>query len=153
MYASRKFWRPDLLIGARPIVLCLALLAPLQDGRAESIQEPTANRTEPKIPFKRSEESTAGVALRILGGLVVTVLIGIGVVYGMKRFLPTMYRPMAPGDFRIQILEARRLTPKTTLFLVELSGTRLLLAQSGDGITTLHRFPAADPSGANTDRV
>lgn len=113
--------------------------------RAES-PEPAASRTEQKIPFKRSEESTTGLAWRIVGGLIVTVLVGVGAIYALKRFLPTTYRAMTPGDSRIQLLEVRRLTPKTTLFLIEVSGTRLLLAQSGDGITMLHQFPATGPS-------
>lgn len=135
----------SLLVGA-------ALLAVFQGGFADTVNEPAAGRVDQKIPFKQSEDSTASLVLRIAGGLVVTVLIGIGVLYAIKRFLPIVYRPTSSGHARIQVLEIRPLTPKTTLFLVELENTRLLLAQSGDGIALLHQCPAAQRVSSDDGR-
>lgn len=129
----------------RALFVGTALVLTLLVGYSVSADESVGARTEQKIPYKRTDESTAaGLALRIAGALVVTILVGIGVVYAMKRFLPTIYRPTASGDARIHVVEVRRLTAKTTLFLVHVDGTPLLLAQSGEGVSLLHQLPVPD---------
>jgi flagellar biogenesis protein FliO len=112
---------------------------------------PSAVRDEARIPFKTTGESdSAGVALRVLGGFVIVALLALGAVYALKKYFPSFYVHSTGGTKRIQVLEIRRLTPRTTLFVVELDGTRLLFAQSGDRITTLHKTPTSDADGAET---
>src|SRR5205085_1939199 len=98
--------------------------------------EPTS--TEPRIPFKKSDDSMGGAVARVVGGLVVVVIIGVGAVFLLKRYFPSFYHPTYAGPARIKLLEVRRLTPKTTLFLIEIEGRQLLLGQSADRIVTLH---------------
>lgn len=119
----------------------------------EAAAEPAVVAAEQKIPYKRADESSAGIALRVAGALVITILAGIGVVYGMKRLLPSIYRPMVAGGTRIQVLEVRRLTAKTILFLVEVDGTRLLLAQSGEGMSLLQQVSGRGGGAAHDDRL
>jgi len=126
----------------------------LQDGRAEPAADPEAGaRAEQKIPFKRSEDSSTFVVLRIAGALAITVLVGFAALYAMKRFLPSFYRPVLSDHARIHVREVRRLTPKTLLFLVEVDGTALLLAQSGEGVTLLHQFPSPPPRADDERRA
>lgn len=153
MYVYRKSWRPDRSVIVRLLFLCLMIIA--MQGYAGTEPSPEVKtRAEQKLPFKRSEDGVAGLTLRVVGGLIITVLIGIGVAYGIKRFLPAVYRPVSTeNDSHIQLLEIRRLTPKTTLFLVEVSDMRLLLAQNGDGITILHRFRVTNNSSVDAKNV
>jgi flagellar biogenesis protein FliO len=108
---------------------------------AHGADKPMAERAPPPIPFKQSEQSAGGLALRVFGGLIVVALMGVGAVYVLKRYLPTVYRSAVTDTARIKLVEVRRLTPKTTLFLVELDGVSLLLGDSGDGLTVLHQAP------------
>jgi flagellar biogenesis protein FliO len=105
--------------------------------------QPTTHE-EARIPFKTSAETDgAGIAMRVIGGFIVVALLALAAVYTLKRFFPSFYVHTAGGAKRIQVLEIRRLTPRTTLFVVELDGTRLLLAQSGDRIVNLHKTPVS----------
>lgn len=92
---------------------------------------------EQRIPFKKTEESSAGLVFRVIGGFVVVVLVGVGALYLLKRYLPTAYRPATQGTNRIQVIEVRRLAPKVTLFLIEVDGARILLSQNGERVVTL----------------
>lgn len=129
----------------RALLVSTALLLTLLAGYAASADEAVSARTEQKIPYKQADESmTTGVVLRVVGALAVTILVGIGALYAMKRFLPSVYRPSTSGNARIQVREIRRLTAKTTLFLVEVDSTLLLLAQSGEAVSLLHHLPARE---------
>jgi flagellar biogenesis protein FliO len=105
---------------------------------------------EARIPYKQSSDGdTAGLAIRVVGGFVLVVLLALGTVYAIKRYLPSLYSHTPTGKRRIQVLEARRLTPRLTLFLVEVDGTQLLLAHSGDRIEQLLQPPTSAPRPAS----
>ena len=126
----------------RGAMLWLVLTLMLTSTGAGAVATPTEPANEQRIPFKRSEDTASGTVIRVLGGLAIAVLVGAGAVYLLKRYLPTTYRPGFTGSTHIKIVEARRLTPKTTLFLIEIEGVRLLVSQNGERIATLHTNPA-----------
>lgn len=107
--------------------------------------------SEQRIPFKRGEETGGGMALRVIGGFALVVFVGIAAVYLLKRYLPVGYRSTSAGAAHLRVIEAHRLTPRVTLFLVELDGARLLLGQSGDRITRLYEEPKASSSERRVD--
>lgn len=113
---------------------------------AYAINAGATESTAPRIPFKSGDDTFGGGILRVLGSLVAVALLGVGAVYLLKRYLPSLYHPTFAGSSRIKVVEIRRLTPKTTLFLVELDGVRLLLGQHNDGITTLYEHRNASAS-------
>lgn len=117
----------------------VCLCAPLAQGASVSVPD----STEQRIPFKKSDDTIGGMLGRVVGSLVVVAILGVGVVYLLKRYLPSLYHPTFAGASRINVLEIRRLTPKTTLFLIEVDGAHLLLGQHGDRITTLYERPNA----------
>lgn len=123
------------------VLTCSSLFAATGPSAHAQSAEPSA---EQRIPFKRSEESTTGIVLRVFGGLFVAALVGVGVVYLLKNYVPSLQRSTPGGSSQIRVLEVRRLTPKVTLFLVEADGARLLLGQSGDSIATLHEYSKAN---------
>lgn len=96
-----------------------------------------AQAKEP-IPFKRDAEALdAGLALRIALALGLVIAVGIGGVYALKRFLPGSLGGTAGPQGRIKVLEVRRVSPRLTLFLVEIDGQKIALAQSGDRVRVL----------------
>lgn len=108
---------------------------------------------EARIPFKPESGSEGiGIAGRVIGGFVVVALLALASVYVLKRYFPSLYAHTSLGTQHIQVLEIRRLTPRATLFLVELDGTRMLLAQSGDRIVNLHRLSGDSNKPPDTAR-
>ena len=65
------------------------------------------------------------------------LVIGTAAVYLLRRYLPAVHGYKSGASQKINVLEIRRLTPRTTLFLIECEGRHLLLAQSGDRIVNV----------------
>lgn len=103
------------------------------------------------IPFK-SADGPSGTALagRVLAGFVVVLIVGIGGVYLLKRYAPGVYSYRAGGGQRIQIVEIRRVTPRLTLFLVQVDGDEMLLAQSGDRLNSVWQRSARTGQASET---
>lgn len=120
------------------VTVALALVA-LCTAVASAASESGPNSAEQRIPFKKSDEGIGGVLMRVAGSLILVTLIGAGAVYLFKRYFPSLYHPTFAGASRIKVIEIRRLTPKTTLFLIEIDGVHLLLGQHDDRLTTLYR--------------
>lgn len=134
----------------RVLLIAALVLAPLALNRV-ALAQPGDAPMEQRIPFKKSEESTSGLVLRVVGGLFVVALVGVGALFLLKRYLPAGYLPASQGAKRINVLEVRRLTPKVTLFLVEVDGVRILLSQNGERIANLHRYSSATPPERHVD--
>ncbi|HKQ31378.1 MAG TPA: flagellar biosynthetic protein FliO [Burkholderiales bacterium] len=107
-------------------------------------------RDEAKIPYKGAESDGVGTAVRIIGVFLVVTLLAFVSIYMLKRFFPSFYVHTTGTTQHIRIIETRRLTPRTTLFLVELDGARMLLAQSGDQIVNLHKTSAVASDRSST---
>lgn len=106
--------------------------------RPASVAKKELGRQE--ITYKQDEPVTTAVVMRVLLSLVFVLLLTAAAVYLLKRYLPG-WRVTGPGrSSRISVIEARRLTPKTMLFLIEVEGKTLLVAQSADGLTKLAEF-------------
>jgi flagellar biogenesis protein FliO len=125
------------VVASPPPVLAKDAAAPTVSGA----------RDEAKIPFKASSESDgAGMAVRVIGGFLFVALLAVASIYALKRFFPSFYVHSTGTAQHIRVIEIRRLTARTTLFLVELDGSRMLLAQSGDQLVNLHKTSVAPSS-------
>jgi len=91
--------------------------------------------------------------LRAAGGLVLIAALTFGAAVLAKRYLPGVRGFSRDGATRIQLLESRRITPKLTLLLVEFEGERLLLAQSGDRVSSLASHCGPDPAAKSRSGV
>lgn len=100
------------------------------------------------IPYKRDDAITASLIARVVASLVLVLFMAAGIVYVLKRYLPGWRAGGLDKSNRISVLEIKRLTPKTLLFLIQVDGKTLLLAQSNDRVTTLTLME--NPSAANT---
>ncbi len=96
------------------------------------------------IPFR---QDGAGAAASVTGGALGVLLLSLlaiaAVLLVRKRLrLPLPGRAAPP---LLQVLETRRLGPRTLLSVVEFAGTRYLLAQGEQGVSCVASAPAAAP--------
>jgi len=135
------------LIRALLLMVAFAFVAPVPAfAKSETTPPVSGAREEAKIPYKAAEADGIGTVVRVIGVFLFVALLALASVYALKRFFPSFYVHSAGGTQHIRVIETRRLTTRTTLFLVELDGERILLAQSGDRIVNLHKT-SATPMG------
>lgn len=89
------------------------------------------------IPFKADTSGGDQIVLKVFGSLVLVSVLGVAIIYLIKRYLPAGFQSVSNNERRLKLIEMLRLTPKTTLFLVELDGKTILIAQSPDNIVGL----------------
>jgi flagellar biogenesis protein FliO len=94
------------------------------------------------IPFKREETMASDIG-QSLSVLVLLIALAWGGLYVSKKFMPKLAAKNAPGK-RLQLIETQRLTPRTTLFVVQFDEKTLLLGQHGESITVLDTSPAGE---------
>lgn len=121
-----KSWLVRVVVVAAIGLSCGAAAQPPTSGPA------AADPARP-IPYKR-EEDLAGQLVRVGVGLAVALGVAFAALYGYKRYLG---RHLAPTGRRMRVVESLRLTPKTTLFLVEVDGKTLLISQVGETLVAL----------------
>jgi flagellar biogenesis protein FliO len=134
----------------RRVILAAVLAAGLiaAPGLAPAKDEPVPAK-EP-IPFKRDADAfETGTLLRTALALGAVIAVGFAGIYALKRFLPASLGRSTGGPGRINVLEIRRVTPRLTLFLVEIDGQKVFLAQSGDRVRPLRLPGSATTSGTS----
>ena len=99
------------------------------------------------IPFKSTAVEGEGSIARTALGFMATVLaLGISLHLLRKRIRPD--GKGVPGARQVRLLETRRLTPRTTLFVVEFAGARYLIAESGQSLCRVGVAPLQSSPGA-----
>ena len=125
-------------------VLCAAILISYcleAAARPEGDAAPTA--TERQIPFKSGEAvGTGATVLRVAVGLGIVLAIGVVGLALLRKYVPMMSSVKTLGTSKeIELIELRRLTPRLTLFLVDVQGVRYLFSLSGDRVVSLTPIP------------
>ena len=118
------------------VILFISVLAHPSAYAIDGVQAGTSSSES--IPFRKAEHSAGyTLPLRVLAGLAIVLAVGFIAVVVLKKYFPAVYGYGANDARKIQLLEVRRLTPRTTLFAVQFEGRLLLLAQSGDRISRI----------------
>jgi flagellar biogenesis protein FliO len=95
-----------------------------------------AQGKESTIPFKRTEEVASATSIwRVVLSFGVVVAVGLGAAYAVRRYVPASVGRVIGSAGRIVVLEIRRVTPKLTIYLIQVDGEKFLLTQSGDRIS------------------
>jgi flagellar biogenesis protein FliO len=142
---------------SKRFLLVLFLAMQLFSTVAQAAETPSSgSNSDRRIPYKGTGETEVGTSvIRVALGLGLVLIAGVGVVLLLRRYLPASYGgSTGPSVRRIELVEVRRLTPKLTLFLIEVDDARILLAQSGDRIMPMYRTSLANrerSDGATTD--
>lgn len=118
--------------------LATAVLVVSPSGaQSDTDQKPAAT----PIPYKKSgQEGGDDVVMRSAVSLLLALGIGVGVLYGARRFL-------APGvqsgtsSRRLRVVERSRLTPKASLAVVEFDGETLLIGLNESQLVVVSRRP------------
>ena len=105
-------------------VLFLAV-APMQAPENQKPPAPVAGQPLEEAPAPAPDGSLYKVVL----GLFILLILLFLAVFLLRRLTGGGFRSMS-GNKSIRILERRPLSPKTTLFLVEISGKEILVAES-----------------------
>lgn len=133
--------------------MALLLAAPLiclAPGGAWAADEtpPPALRSDP-IPFKQDSDGLAELSLRAVLSLALALGIGIGGLFAMRRYFPILNWQQGKPKKRVRVAEITRVSPKSSLWVVEFDGDTLLLAQSEGKVSMLLHKPA-DIGGHST---
>jgi flagellar biogenesis protein FliO len=131
---------------SRRFLLVLPLTA--LGGTAVRAQDAPAPRAA-GIPFRQDPPSALESPRGWLGILAVLLALG-GGVWWLRRRLPG---PTSAGTRvrRMKLQETLRLSPRSTLHLVEVDGRTVLLAEHAQGLTALPADPAYPTVAKNDD--
>lgn len=83
--------------------------------------------------------------LKMMGTLVLLILLILLAAFVFRKTLNTRLGQLNKKS-RIKILEKRALSPKSSLYLIELDQQKLLLGESAHGLHSLMNLPNNDPS-------
>ena len=129
-------------------VLSWCVTAPAGAGPLEQESPAVASADNP-IPFKKEEAGAGESAGKAFAVLAVLLGLACAGLFAARRYLPqlssTLKLPAKTGaKRRLTLVETMRLNPRTSLYLVQMDGRELLLAQSGDGVSVVVLDPAND---------
>ncbi len=93
------------------------------------------------IPFKQENAAGGSDISRVILALLLCVLVLAAVLFVLRKYLPGMARPQSGGQ-RLQVLETRRLGPRTALHVVQFGGQQYLIGDSEHGLVNLARAEA-----------
>lgn len=115
----------------------IAFCAALSDNVHESPAYSKIDTKKQEIPYKHDEQVTSSLVMRVALSFILVISMAAGAIYLLKRYVPDWRVIGADKARRIAVIEVKRLSPKTSLFLVDVDGKTLLLAQSNDQLSTL----------------
>lgn len=118
---------------ASAAILCIALAS----GACLAVFEETA---QAPIPFKSEAPADIGTAKIFIGFGIAILALGLS-LYFLRRRLG-QDAGATPSAKQLRVIETKRLTARSTLFVVEFSGTRYLIAESGHGVRCVISAPA-----------
>lgn len=124
-------------------LLCiwLSLIFPMHAISAEQASVPSA-ATPRAIPFKQESQNLGSQLGQSLLLLLILVAIAAAILYAAKKYLPRFTPGGNTTGKRLQLVEVTRLTPKTTLFLVQFDESTLLLGQHGESFNLIAAHPS-----------
>ncbi len=114
--------------------------------------ETSAETPHTGIPFKNSPTPLEDSGPRVGGAIGLLLIVVAGGWYWARRKFPhlSQLKAFQPHSKRLRVVEKLRLTPRTTVYLVELDSREILIGQSGDRIVRLDAMPHS-PSIHNPD--
>ena len=143
------------------VIFLMATLLYVSNGLTVAVaqEQPQAAENGKSIPYKTEKKSFGGLALRTAIVFVFVIALVVAGLYILGRYFPGLtvnVRPIQGAQAqRLRVIEIKRLTPKTTLFVVEYDKKTLLLGQSGDSLVLLDSSTSGLQSGnaSQTGRV
>lgn len=129
-------WRPLLLLGMAILSSPWVLLAVEPAAGPAAVPLPSSPLTTPAV-----DASLGGAVVRLFGAFTLVIALFLGGVWLWKNWQRTAGAKGRWG--RLQVLEARSLGNRQSIFVVGYENERLLLGSSPQGVTLLTRLPEA----------
>ena len=108
----------------------------LLTGSARADDHTHINADKKAIPFKQDPVAGSPSDTKVIIALVIIASLAVPTLYFLKKKYPIL-NPNQQGGAKINIVETRMLSPRLKLYLVEVNGESLLIAQGPDGIKQL----------------
>ena len=129
----------------RVLLLACCLLGSItimaaEPANAEAVKTPLA-----AIPYKQSPP-TEDLLIKVVGGLLIASLAGIGLALAVRRFLPGIASNL-PGKRSVVVKEKIRLSATSQLIVVQADDEELLLAEGPQGVQLLRSRHHPAPTG------
>lgn len=123
------------------ILVAVSLIVLLLTGHIPEVAhaDDSAAAATSSVPYKKQSDADDNLVSRAVASLVAALAIGLGGLYLARRFLPHGDRLLRSSKRRVTVVEKNRLSPKTTLVVVEFDDETLLLGLSDTAISVLSR--------------
>lgn len=114
------------------------------------MQTPSATGAEPAFPFEDLIGKPTQETDRFLSQFV-SMLATLGLIIALILFIAWFLKRMVNAKIEgenatsaIQILEKRNLSQRTTLYMIEVNGKGILVAESQNGVASLGTYPVEE---------
>ncbi len=138
-------------------LLLIALILPLSILYGETplveaaVEEAGAERVVAQLPAEAHDSEKEPLATYPYWGQFLKMILTVGGVLTLFVITAILFRQLnakrasfTNSKARIRIIERRQLSQKTALFLIEIAGKRVLIADTPSGVSALAELPAMD---------
>ncbi len=112
---------------------------------AETTEIPPIAPPQLELPSNPEFDRFYGEFFKMLTMLGLIVVFLMALTWFVKRFLNTRLQQMNSGSL-VQVVERRFLTPKTSIYVLEIMGKRVVIAESHSGVTVINEFSPSPTS-------
>jgi flagellar biogenesis protein FliO len=123
-------------------LLCIALLMTIatwdEAFATAAIEAPAAIGAGERKPlqFKPEPSVTDPGEAKVWIALVVLLALAVPALYWLRKKHP-MFGAISGGSAKLRVIEMRPVGPRLTLYLIEVKGEEILLAQGGDSVVQI----------------
>ena len=120
----------------RNLALCAVLVGQLATALPVSAQEAepeAAPVAEESMPFREDEIFASQFLLRVLLVTVLGVAIAVAAAWALRRYFHRVL-PTSGSDAEVRLVSFRKLTPRMSVFVIEVDRYRFAVVESGDSL-------------------
>ena len=120
----------------RHLALCVVLVGQLAMSLPVSAQEAEPEASPPaeaSIPFREDEIFASQFLLRVLLVTALGVAIAVAAAWALRRYFHRVL-PTSGSDAEVRLVSFRKLTPRMSVFVIEVDGHRFAVVESGDSL-------------------
>jgi flagellar biogenesis protein FliO len=129
-----------------PVFIVLIFLASAGYLRAETMGAPVATKSESteSLPYRQDSVVAPATITRLVMAVLVALVIAVISILFLKKYL-FVFDGKRQGERRIRLIEAKRISPRLFLFLVQVDEQTILIAQNGENVVTMNTAVSAGP--------
>lgn len=129
-------------MAVKRLILCIVLQAGWVVVSVASAQDDLGTSSQISNLGLQESVSVMPSIWRIIGSFVLVVAVGLVLMWGIKRLIPTVGAGANQSDVKITVLARQPIVRGPTLHVVDISGTRFAITDSRHGVS-MTKLPAA----------